>query len=115
MTTQVVPIIDEVVLFNDVSEIIERQKFRAQVKINREGILMFWEVGKHIGSVLLGGERAEYGKRIVVPLAQQLKVKYGSSFDYTIKNPPDFTRPAFLYSLDNNSSKKHTNRYAKQA
>ena len=36
-------------------------------------ILMFWEVGKHIGSVLLGGERAEYGKRIVVPLAQQLQ------------------------------------------
>ena len=73
-TTQVVSVIDEVVLFNDVSEIIERRKFRAQVKINHEGILMFWEVGKHIGSVLLGGERAEYGKRIVVPLAQQLKV-----------------------------------------
>ena len=81
--TQIIPIINEVALFNDVSEIIERRKFRAQVLINNENVLMFWEVGKHIGSVLLGGERAEYGKRIVVTLAQQLQVKYGSSFDYT--------------------------------
>jgi len=83
LAAQAVPMIDEVALFNDVSEIIERRKFRAQVKINHEGILMFWEVGKHIGSALLGGERAEYGKRIVVPLAQQLQKKHGSSFDYT--------------------------------
>ena len=44
---------------------------------------MFWEIGRYIGAVLLGGERAKYGKKIVVPLAQQLKIKYGSSFDYT--------------------------------
>jgi len=40
-------------------------------------------LGKHIGSVLLGGERAEYRKRIVVTLSKQLQTKYGSSFDYT--------------------------------
>ncbi|MCL1884384.1 MAG: PDDEXK nuclease domain-containing protein, partial [Defluviitaleaceae bacterium] len=64
-------------------KIIEQRKLHAQVKINYEGILMFWEVGKHIGSILLGGERAEYGNRIVVSLAQQLQAKYGGSFDYT--------------------------------
>ena len=40
--------------------------------MNHENVLMFWEVGKYIGSVLLGNERAKYGKQIVVPLAQQL-------------------------------------------
>jgi len=44
---------------------------------------MFWEVGKYIGSILLDGERAGYGKKIVVTLAQQLQTKYGSSFDYS--------------------------------
>jgi hypothetical protein len=24
---------------------------------------MYWEVGKYVGSVLLGSERAEYGKK----------------------------------------------------
>ena len=70
--------IDEAALFNDVSEIIERRKYRAQSQINHESVLMFWEVGKHIGSVLLGGERAAYGKQIVVTLSQQLQEKHGN-------------------------------------
>ena len=82
MISKVVPMIDEAALFHDITVIIEKRKLRAQAQINNENVLMFWEIGKHIGSVLLGGERAEYGKRIVVTLAQQLHSKYGSSFDY---------------------------------
>jgi len=75
--------INEIVLFEHVSAIIENRKLRAQVKANQESVLMFWEIGKYIGSVLLGGERAGYGKQIIVTLAQQLRSKYGSSFDYS--------------------------------
>ena len=32
---------------------------------NREVTLMYWEIGHYIGSVLLGGERAEYSKRFL--------------------------------------------------
>ena len=53
------------------------------MRVNQENVLMFWEVGKYISSVLLGGERAGYGKQIVVTLAQQLQSKYGTSFDYS--------------------------------
>jgi predicted nuclease of restriction endonuclease-like (RecB) superfamily len=76
-------LIDETTLFERVSEIIENRKYRAQVQANQESVLMFWEIGKYIGSVLLGGERAKYGKQIVVTLAQQLQAKYGNSFDYS--------------------------------
>jgi predicted nuclease of restriction endonuclease-like (RecB) superfamily len=75
--------IDEKALFERVTAIIENRKYRAQAQANQEGVLMFWEIGKYIGSVLLGGERAGYGKQIVVTLAQQLQVKYGSSFEYS--------------------------------
>jgi len=75
--------INEPALFEYVSAIIENRISRAQSQANQESILMFWEIGKYIGSVLLGGERAEYGKQIVVTLAQQLQTKYGSSFDYS--------------------------------
>ena len=64
--------IDESTLFDSVSAIIENRKFRAQAQANQESIIMFWEIGKYISSVLLGGERAGYGKQIVVSLAQQL-------------------------------------------
>jgi len=39
---------------------------------NCEVTLMYREIGRYIGSVLLGGECAEYGKKILATLSQQL-------------------------------------------
>jgi len=73
--------IDESSLFARISKIIEKRKSRAGMYANREVTLMYWEVGHHIRSVVLDGERAEYGKRVVVMLSQQLVKKYGSAFE----------------------------------
>ena len=70
-------------LFERVTAIIENRKARAGAFANQEVTLMYWEVGKYIGSALLGGKRGGYGKQIVVSLAQQLQEKYGSSFEYS--------------------------------
>ena len=45
------------------SRIIENRRSRAGAYANREVTLMHWEIVRHIGSVLLGGERAGYGKK----------------------------------------------------
>jgi predicted nuclease of restriction endonuclease-like (RecB) superfamily len=42
---------------------------------------MYWEIGRYIGSVLLGGERAAYGKRIFSTLSRKLVERYGSGFE----------------------------------
>ncbi|MDR2716713.1 MAG: PDDEXK nuclease domain-containing protein [Treponema sp.] len=68
-------------LFTHVSKIIEKRKNRAGMYANREVTLMYWEIGRYIGSVLLGGERAEYGKKILATLSQELLKKYGQAFD----------------------------------
>jgi predicted nuclease of restriction endonuclease-like (RecB) superfamily len=73
--------INETKLFNKISKIIEKRKNRAGMYANREVTLMYWEIGHYIGSVLLGGERAEYGKKILATLSQQLIKKYGSGFE----------------------------------
>jgi predicted nuclease of restriction endonuclease-like (RecB) superfamily len=65
-------VIDEAALFERVAAIIENRKNRAGALANREVTLMYWEVGRYVGSVLLDGERAMYGKRIVATLSQQL-------------------------------------------
>jgi len=41
---------------------------------------MYWEVGNYINSVVLGNKRAEYGKKILAPLATKLIARYGKSF-----------------------------------
>jgi predicted nuclease of restriction endonuclease-like (RecB) superfamily len=74
-------VINEAALFERVAAIIEKRKSRAGAYANREVTLMYWEVGRYISSVLLDGERAEYGKRIVTELSSQLTVKYGKTFD----------------------------------
>ena len=74
---------DELKIFAHITTIIENRKFRAAAHANCEVTLMYWEIGKYINSVILDGDRGEYGKQIVVTLAQQLQEKYGSSFDYT--------------------------------
>jgi len=73
--------IDEISLLDRVAEIIETRKSRAGAYANREVTLMYWEIGRYINSVVLDGGRAEYGKRVVVTLAQQLVKMYGKSFD----------------------------------
>jgi predicted nuclease of restriction endonuclease-like (RecB) superfamily len=73
--------IDESSIFTHVSKIIEKRKNRAGMYANREVTLMYWEIGRYIGSVLLGGERAEYGRKILATLSQNLTRKYGSGFE----------------------------------
>jgi hypothetical protein len=80
-------------LYEHTSEIIETRKKHAFSYANREVSMMYWEIGRYIGSVLLGNERAEYGKRIVTTLSQQLVERYGSSFGETnIKRMIKFAR-----------------------
>ena len=67
-------------LFANVSAIIENRKGRAVASVNSETTLMFWEVGHYVSSILLGNERAVYGKRIVATLSQQLQDSYGKTF-----------------------------------
>ena len=73
--------IDEISLFDRVAEIIETRKFRAGAYANREVTLMYWKIGRYINTAVLDGGRAEYGKRIVATLSQQLVLRYGKSFD----------------------------------
>ena len=78
---QLADIESESFLFSDVSQIIERRKNSAFSIANSQVVLMFWEIGKYINSVILGMERAEYGKKIVVTLSRRLVAKYGKSFE----------------------------------
>jgi len=73
--------VDEPSLFVRIAEIIETRKSRAGAYANREVTLMYWEIGRYINTVLLGGERAEYGRRIFATLSRKLVERYGRAFE----------------------------------
>jgi hypothetical protein len=56
-------------LFQEIRQLIDTAKQRAAVAINAEITLLYWQVGKRIHTEVLQGQRAEYGKQIIRPLA----------------------------------------------
>ncbi len=56
-------------LFQEIRQLIDTAKQRAAVVINAEITLLYWQVGKRIHTEVLQGQRAEYGKQIIVSLS----------------------------------------------
>ena len=46
---------------------------------NYELTMMYWHIGERINCVVLGNERADYGKQIVATVSRQLQAWYGSN------------------------------------
>jgi predicted nuclease of restriction endonuclease-like (RecB) superfamily len=64
----------------DVKQLIEQSRQNVSVTVNAEITLLNWKVGKRINEEVLGYNRAEYGKQIVVSLARQLSDEYGKGW-----------------------------------
>jgi predicted nuclease of restriction endonuclease-like (RecB) superfamily len=70
----------ENMIFSNVAQIIEKRKHNATSAANGHIVLMFWEIGKYINSIILGASRAEYGKKILSTLSTKLVETYGDAF-----------------------------------
>lgn len=67
-------------LFQEIRQLIDTAKQRAAIAINAEMTLLYWQVGKRIHTEVLQGQRAEYGKQIIISLSQQLTQTYGKGW-----------------------------------
>jgi len=67
-------------LLEDLRRMIEETRQGVAVAVNAALTMLYWHIGKRINEEILKGERAEYGKEIVVSLARQLEVDYGRGF-----------------------------------
>jgi predicted nuclease of restriction endonuclease-like (RecB) superfamily len=67
-------------LFQEIRQLIDAAKQRVAVTINAEITLLYWQVGKRIQTEILQGQRAEYGKQIIISLSQQLTQTYGKGW-----------------------------------
>jgi predicted nuclease of restriction endonuclease-like (RecB) superfamily len=70
----------EIPLFQEIRQLIDTAKQRAAIAINTEITLLYWQIGQRIQTEILQGQRAEYGKQIIVSLSQQLTQTYGKGW-----------------------------------
>lgn len=73
------------VMLTDIRQLIEECRQKVAVAVNTGLTMMYWHIGERINREILLGGRAEYGKRIVATLAQQLTTEYGGR-QFTEKN-----------------------------
>ena len=65
---------------SDIKTLIEQSRHNVALAVNAEITQLYWSVGKRINDEVLGNERAEYGKQIVVSLARQLSDEFGKGW-----------------------------------
>jgi len=76
-------IIDEASLISDLRKLIQSARQRIAVVANSTQTLLCWHVGRRLLRDNLQDGRAEYGKRILATVAQQLTAEFGRGFTYT--------------------------------
>ena len=67
-------------LVGDVKQLIDEARQRVAASVNAELTLLYWRIGKRIQTEVLGGERAEYGKQVLVRLSKALIQEYGKGW-----------------------------------
>jgi predicted nuclease of restriction endonuclease-like (RecB) superfamily len=68
-------------LLRDLKPLIDQGRNQAVAAVNSAVTITYWHVGKRINEEVLHGERAEYGKQVLMSLAKELIALYGNSFE----------------------------------
>lgn len=68
-------------LLRDLKVLIEQGRSQARAAVNSAPTVTYWHVGQWINEKFLRGQRAEYGKQVMISLAKTLSVVYGKSFE----------------------------------
>ena len=66
-------------LMSDLRQIIDEARIHVASIANYELTMMYWHIGERINRVVLGNERATYGKQIIATVSRQLQAWYGSN------------------------------------
>ena len=70
-------------LYADIRKLIDTTRSTVAQKVNSSLTILFWHIGQRIHEEILKNKRAEYGKKIIATLSQQLKEEYENGFSYS--------------------------------
>jgi len=83
-------------LFARVASILEQARNNVVRSVNSNMVLAYWLIGREIVQAVLGGERAEYGQRVIKTLSARLTTHYGRGF--SLPNLKNFRQFYSLYA-----------------
>lgn len=71
-------------LINSIGKLLESARSKIANNVNNVMVQVYWQIGKYIVEYEQNGkERAEYGKKLLQTLSQDLTVRYGKGFSHS--------------------------------
>ena len=68
-------------LLNSIIGLIDTTRQNVARTVNQELTLLYWNIGKSINDDVLKNDRANYGKKLILGLSQELSKRYGTGFN----------------------------------
>ena len=72
---------DDPKLLNSIIGLIDQTRHIVAKTVNQELTLLYWHIGKSINDDILKNDRADYGKKLILNLSNELSNRYGSGFN----------------------------------
>jgi predicted nuclease of restriction endonuclease-like (RecB) superfamily len=99
-------------LFAEVSKLIAGSHTRVATVVNKELVLLYWQVGKTVQQNILHNKRADYGQEVVARLAQNLTEKWGKGWSkqqlqHCIRSAETFSKKGIDYAVRRQLSWTH--------
>jgi predicted nuclease of restriction endonuclease-like (RecB) superfamily len=91
-------------LYASIALQIKQAKTKVAITANSELALLYWNVGKSINEFVLQGNRAAYGKEIIVNLARKLTANFGKGWGekqirHCLRAAESFSEEQIVYAL----------------
>lgn len=67
-------------IYVEISNLIIDTKYKVQVNLNSEMVLLYWNIGCHIRREILGENESSYGKEVITSLSKKLTEEYGRGY-----------------------------------
>lgn len=68
-------------LLDSIIGLIDQTRHFVAKTVNQELTLLYWKIGKNINDEILKNDRADYGKKLILNLSNELSDRYGSGFN----------------------------------
>lgn len=99
-------------LYGNIAELIKQAKTRVAITANAELTLLNWTVGKSINDFILQGNRAPYGKQILVKLSELLILNFGAGWSskqlmHCLRSAESFTEEQIVSAMRRQLSWTH--------
>jgi predicted nuclease of restriction endonuclease-like (RecB) superfamily len=99
-------------LYGNIAELIKEAKTKVAITANTELTMLYWKVGKSVHQFVLQGNRAAYGKQIIINLSEILTLNFGSGWSdkhlrHCLRTAETIEEEQIIYALQRQLSWTH--------